>query len=1074
MLKRLTRRRLVPAIAVVAVLAAIVPVVLAADPNQVAPGQRVDVKVLLLSAEATDANFVAWKAQLDREGVPYDAVAIYSGTTKTQTIGDARLADYAASHARYDAVILANGDLVHAVANPGGTTSYLSALTDPEWAALAKFEQTFGIRQISDNTAPSPAHGLNLAPGSVQDGQTGTLTATGKAAFPYLKGPVPIPNDDATVNEVFGTPATPAPGADWQTLVSGPGNTAYLGIYTHPDGREEMVDTLAGNENQSHVQLLRHGMLNWVTRGVFLGFQRNYLEIQVDDLFLPDDSWDPVTHANDYSPAKAIRMTPGDVGQAVSWSKQKGIRLDFAYNGGGSALWLAEQPPGGPTTDPLVETFKTPATRDAFGWVNHTYTHPNIDCSTAPYIAKQITDNINFANQPSLKLPIDPAEVVTGEHSGLANSRPGNPGTIDPPTVDDAEAATTGGTLAPGSYSYGITASTAHGDTPISPVGDAVTVPGPGATNSVKITFEAVCHATKYTLYRAPAGTTTWTPVAVSGAQNPSAATDDGTNPRQVDLTDTGATVTAPTPGTANTATLDPYGQNPALLDGFAAAGVHFAATDASKTYPTMPTNVAGPQYPAGAWFTEGPPGSGFQAVPRYPSNVYYNVSTQSQQLAEYNWIYVLPANGGGCVPIPNVTTCRTSPVTWPQYVDSENTIMFRHLMGNDPRPHFVHQSNLADWKPQLPETDANQGGIVYPVFGGLLNRYDTTFDRGVAPLVQLTSRQIATTLSQQSAWASTVASGKVTAYLLDGQLHIDNHATTSVDVPVTGTTAGDKYAGQRSGWITLAAGQDKTLAPDDPANAVAPATSGSARVGETLTAGRGSWTGTDPISYRYQWQRCDGNGNGCTNIAGATAGTYAIADGDDGARLRVVVSAGNWISSVSEAASAPTAAVTRPTTPPVGGGQGAGNGSAPGGQSGGSGGRGSAGSGPSGRARGQSARLSLTRLRMTPRRFRVAHRRPQRGTRLDGSRITFRLNRKATVRFAVQRRTRATRHRKARWITVAVLSRRAAKGSVAVRFTGRFRSRPLKPGRYRLTVTARAGTLRSAARHTTFRVVAP
>ena len=38
------------------------------------------------------------------------------------------------------------------------------------------------------------------------------------------------------------------------------------------------------------------------------------------------------------------------------------------------------------------------------------------------------------------------------------------------------------------------------------------------------------------------------------------------------------------------------------------------------------------------------------QAVPRYPSNVYYNVSRQGQQLDEYNWIYVAPANGGGCV----------------------------------------------------------------------------------------------------------------------------------------------------------------------------------------------------------------------------------------------------------------------------------------------------------------------------------------------------------------------------------------------------------------------------------------
>ena len=49
---------------------------------------------------------------------------------------------------------------------------------------------------------------------------------------------------------------------------------------------------MASNQYQSHNQALRHGMLNWVTRGVFLGFQRSYLGLDVDDIFLGDDKWD--------------------------------------------------------------------------------------------------------------------------------------------------------------------------------------------------------------------------------------------------------------------------------------------------------------------------------------------------------------------------------------------------------------------------------------------------------------------------------------------------------------------------------------------------------------------------------------------------------------------------------------------------------------------------------------------------------------------------------------------------------------------------------------------------------------
>src|SRR5207342_3203245 len=120
--------------------------------------------------------------------------------------------------------------------------------------------------------------------------------------------------------------------------------------------------------------------------------------------------------------------------------------------------------------------------------------------------------------------------------------------------------------------------------------------------------------------------------------------------------------------------------QNPNVLAGLAAAGITTFATDASKGYPTVPGAIAGPLLPPGASWMQG----GARAVPRYPSNVYYNVSRQGQQLDEYNWIYLAPANGGGCVPVAGVTTCRTAPATWTDYVTSENNVMFRHVMGND------------------------------------------------------------------------------------------------------------------------------------------------------------------------------------------------------------------------------------------------------------------------------------------------------------------------------------------------------------------------------------------------------
>ena len=1028
-------------------------VMAASPPTRLGPGQRIDVRVLLLSADGTEPGFGAWKAELTREGVPFDTFVAYNGATRAATLTDDKLADYNADHAKYSAVIASTGDLGRSVTNSDATISYLSALTDAEWATLAKFERTFGIRRISDYTAPGPAHGLATAGGAAQDGLTGTLTAAGRAAFPYLKGPVPIADDDPTVAEAFGYPATPSNPQDWQSLLTSPTGASYLGIYTHPDdGREEMVGTVAGNENQSQTQLLRHGMLNWVTRGVFLGYQRHYLEFQVDDLLLGDDAWSATTHTTSYNAADASRVSAADLTQAAAWSKARGLRLDFAFNGGGSQLFLDQvngdaNPANNTTTDPLVTALQNPELRNAFGYINHTFQHPNIDCSTAPFITSQITQNTAWGQQH--QLPFDPTEVITGEHSGLANTRPGNPGTIDPPSFDAADpVVTTGGAVPPGTYDYAISARSTAGET-IASVVPGVVVAAPD--NSVTASFDAVCHAVTFNLYRAPTGTTNWALVGtLNRAEN--AATDDGTAPIVLTITDTKAAGTAGAPPAVNGAAIAPYAQNPSYLNALVAAGIKFVATDASKAYPSVPTDLASPSLAAGAGFTQGTAQAGFQAFPRYPSNVYYNVSRQGQQLDEYNWIYVAPGNGGGCVAIPLVTTCRTAAATWAQYLASENTIMFRHLMGNDPRPHFAHQSNLADYNPALPETDPNQGGILYPVVDGLLNRYEVSVDRARTPLIQLTSAQIAATLTRQSTWAANVAAGKLTAWLQDGRLHVRNADTGPMEVPLTGTTFGEQYGGQKSGWTTIPAGTEKVFEPDEPVNTTAPSVSGTERVGSALTAANGTWTGTAPIDYGYQWQRCNAQGANCFNIAGARGSSYTAVAEDQGQRLRVVVSAGSWIASISQAASAVSGPVAAAPAPPGGGGQG----------SAGTGGK--SGAGP---------RLALTSVRMSPRRFQIAHRRVQKGTRLDGSRITWKLNEAATVRLVVQRLGGTRKHR--RWVNAgAAIIRKASAGSGVVRFTGRFGNRLLAPRGYRLAITAVSGGETVGPRYLTFRVVRP
>src|SRR5581483_11405924 len=91
------------------------------------------------------------------------------------------------------------------------------------------------------------------------------------------------------------------------------------------------------------------------------------------------------------------------------------------------------------------------------------------------------------------------------------------------------------------------------------------------------------------------------------------------------------------------------------------------------------------------------------------------------------------------------------------------------------------------------------------------------------------------------------------------------------------------------------------------PTNTTAPAISGTARVGQTLTAPQGSWTSDAAPTYAYQWQRCDAQGNGCAAITGATSQTYVVQTADVGKTIRVTVTATN----PSGSTSAQTAVVT-------------------------------------------------------------------------------------------------------------------------------------------------------------------
>jgi hypothetical protein len=92
------------------------------------------------------------------------------------------------------------------------------------------------------------------------------------------------------------------------------------------------------------------------------------------------------------------------------------------------------------------------------------------------------------------------------------------------------------------------------------------------------------------------------------------------------------------------------------------------------------------------------------------------------------------------------------------------------------------------------------------------------------------------------------------------------------------------------------------------------PSISGDDIVGQVLTANPGEWAGTPYPSLSYRW--CVSGGgvqgdcpDGYSAIDGATGQTYTAAQGDIGAALTVVVSAGNPLTTAS-ASAAPASSI--------------------------------------------------------------------------------------------------------------------------------------------------------------------
>ncbi|MBO0807919.1 MAG: hypothetical protein J2P32_06410, partial [Actinobacteria bacterium] len=188
--------------------------------------------------------------------------------------------------------------------------------------------------------------------------------------------------------------------------------------------------------------------------------------------------------------------------------------------------------------------------------------------------------------------------------------------------------------------------------------------------------------------------------------------------------------------------------------------------------------------------------------VPRYPINVGYNVDTVAEEVNEYNWNYTAKADGGSglCQTLKNTACIKplSAQTGWQSYIlPAQIQNVLAKVLANDPRPFFMHVSNLT----------ADRLG--YPVMDGVLSAYHSAYAAS-APVVNQPFWAAGEALYQQQQWANALRAGTVTAWVQGRTLTISGPAGTAVPVTLAGnprighSAFGSSWGGDRSGHPAL------------------------------------------------------------------------------------------------------------------------------------------------------------------------------------------------------------------------------------------------------------------------------
>jgi len=653
----------------------------------VATPTSIAMKLLVISAEGTSPSYLATLSILDQIGVPYDKMVLKgSNPTALQMVADT-LSD-GVGNGKYQGIILETGDLA---AFNAPTSNYPSAMTAAQWSMLRQYQSVYGVRSATMYTRPALTIDVNNAALDLTYGLTSaveviatnaapvtaTFTPVGQQAFGYLNTANPISIKDG----VYTYPSTPASAAT-VALLQTPEAKAMVSVYAAPEGWQNLALAADNNPELTHTLLLGYGVVNWVTRGIFLGERKIYLSAQPDDVFIPDDLWDPVSKTTPVdSPAFRHRNDATDYNSLVAWqtklranSQTAAFSLELPFNAVGyntTDTAYLNQGEGADTLSPAVR-----ANPNAFRWINHTWDHTSLN-------------------------PTDPSD----------------PGFV------------------------------------------------PLTVTTMKQKFQL-----NHDLATGLSGT----PPVMFSQYNKNALV-------QPDISGL---------------------ENSVFWQAAQEFGFRYILMDTSKTYDFRPTLSAIPPntgfYSSRDTFVSGNPR--ILIIPRYPTNLFYNVSTPVEWVSEYNHFYAaLPPSQGGIGFVSD----------YQQILEREAEVLVRYMLKYNANSWMFHAANLRDYDGAGP----NNKSLLSDLLDAVTAKYSAMYS---LPMLSPSQSTIGQIMAARMAYNTAVASG-LRGRVVFGtgtSIELTNPGSVAVTVPVTGVNVGGTvYGGQPISTFSLPASGSTTVA---------------------------------------------------------------------------------------------------------------------------------------------------------------------------------------------------------------------------------------------------------------------